>query len=359
MGGDGAAGQGGVGAQRHCAGIGLRTAAGDRACGDCRAAADFKRRQTADRVVDAVAQHRVAGDGQGLAATGHGALRGDGAAGQGGAVAQAQRAAVGLSAAGAHRIDVEHGCAADAQAAQIRQGISRSIAKHCIGCNRQRVAIAIYRALRRDGAAGQSGVCAQRDCIGIGLCDHGAHAAAIDRGRAHRIGCQIGQSVAFCAHQTGTAHRASQGGVTAVVKGQSAVADAIGLYGACHGDVRASQGGVCTQRHRSGVGLAGGGGDGPGIEVNGAGGHRQTAQGRCATHCTTQNHIAGCATGIDHQRARCARCAVNSRNQGDDRRRAAGHQRGVCAQRHRAGIGLASRGGDRAAVQVYVACGHR
>ena len=199
---DGAAGQSRVIAQRHCAGIGLHAAAGDRACVDGGAAADRQRRQTADAVVVAVAQHRVTGNRQGLAAAGYRALDRHRGAGQHGISREGERAAIGLRACAGHHVGIERGRAADAQVVHAGHRVSSAGADHRIAGDGQRVVVRHHRSLGGDAAAGQRGVHGQGHRASVGLRARARHRVAAQGGRAtdgqviqpsDRIECAVAQ----------------------------------------------------------------------------------------------------------------------------------------------------------------------
>ena len=95
-------------------------------------AADAQTAQAGDRVARRVAQHRVAGEGQGFARAHHHVLGAHRAAGQRGVFSQAQRAAVGLSACAGDRARSQGGRPADGQAAQVGHRVCSAVTQYCV-----------------------------------------------------------------------------------------------------------------------------------------------------------------------------------------------------------------------------------
>ena len=103
------AGQRGIGAQRRCAGVGLRAAGGDGVGVDLRGAAHTQRAEVGDAVSGVIAEHGVAAHGEAISPARHGALGGDGGAGERGVGAQCHCIAKGLRAAGGDRAAIDGG----------------------------------------------------------------------------------------------------------------------------------------------------------------------------------------------------------------------------------------------------------
>ena len=252
----------------------------------------------------------------------HRAQRGDGRAGQRSVCTQRHCIVVGLCTAGAQQTAVDRRAAA----CVCGDAGQRCACAHCAakGGGTRRVdgqcVCTVYRTAQGDGSragAGQRRICTQGHCIVIGLCAGGVHRSPVDRRAAACIGGQASQ-------RYGATHCATKSGRCAVDDGQGFRT----IDGASEGVAHTAERGVCTQRHRAGVGLRAAARHRAGIDRRAAA-HRQRAQTRHRVRSRVAEHrIAseGQRMGIAHHGAQ----------RGDDR----SGQRRVRAQRHRTSIGL-------------------
>ncbi len=357
---DGAAGQCGVCAQAGVFAIGLHAGRSNRSAVDFNRAAgiggDARRRDGGLELGDAGAvdcqraqraiQHAPHGAGEGHRARAgvHGQIVGfrrlgiERAGEQDGGIGRRQRAvaaqcycaAIGLCAAAADGVGVDDGGAAHRQGGEAGDGVRHGIAEHGVADDVQAMRCADDGTLRRDGAAGQRGVCPERQRAGVTLRTAAGDVAGVDRGgAADRQRGQAGDGIGRTIAKHGSA--------------DDIQAMASADQRALRRDAAAGQRAIQPQRDCTLINLRAGGRDLAAVDSAGAGDMHATklALGR-STGRAFADHIGKHGIARHGQRLGRVIRTVDRRCKGDG---AAG-QIGVHAQRDRAGVILRAAAGD-------------